>query len=154
MFYSRSLYCSGLLNWKMIWYVTVAENESKVLLRSHNKVWRGSLPKKNKMLLHSCLPWEEHGVPGRPGMLTDDKLPIWRWSLSPPPQPPSHPLSPAGAAAWLCPTKASVTYGLYSMPLHAFAYMCNCVWVCSSARLCLSVLKLSQLYFLLLRCIF
>lgn len=39
-----------------------------------------------------------------------------------------HILSPAGAAAWLCPTKASVTHGVHGMLLHACVYMCNCVW--------------------------
>lgn len=39
-----------------------------------------------------------------------------------------HILSPAGAAAWLCPTKASVTHRVYGMLLHACVYMCNCVW--------------------------
>lgn len=57
-----------------------------------------------------------------------------------------HILSPAGAAAWLCPTKASVTHGVYGMLLHACVYMCNCVWKFSLSH-SLSVLVSSHAVF-------
>lgn len=51
-----------------------------------------------------------------------------------------HILSPAGEAAWLCPSKPSVSHRVYGMLLHAFAYVCNCVWKFSpSHSVCFSV---------------
>lgn len=74
------------------------------------------------------------------GMLKEDKVAARRRSPSPRPDCRLHILSPAGAAAWLCPTKAGVTHGVYSMLLHASAYMCNCVWKFSlSHTLCVSI---------------
>lgn len=56
------------------------------------------------------------------------RCPSDRRALSPHSSSRLHILIPAGAAAWLCPTKAGVTHRVYGMLLHAFAYMCNCVW--------------------------
>lgn len=56
------------------------------------------------------------------------RCPSDRRALSPHSPSRLHILIPAGAAAWLCPTKAGVTHRVYGMLLHAFAYMCNCVW--------------------------
>lgn len=102
------------------------EKNPKIWCARWKKVERGGSAKGNKVL-HAWLSWRrrERGVSGRPVMLKEDKVPEEPVT---PPWSRLHILSPAGALAWLCPTKASVTHRVYGMLLHAFAYMCNCVW--------------------------
>lgn len=96
------------------------------------KIWRARWRKLKEAALqrgakcYTPLSWRRGGESAafwtHPGTLKEDKVPVTS------PCHRLHILGPAGAAAGLCPTKASVTQAVYGMLLDAFAYMCNCVW--------------------------